>query len=188
MTTQDKGALRKLMRQLGRELDPAERDLRSRTIRTALSALIAELRPQRIALYLALPDEPDLAPLLPELARDYELYLPRVVDRETIAMHRYSPGDSLEEGASFHLVEPTGDAPVVEPARLDLIVVPALAYDREGYRLGRGGGYYDRYLRQTRAYTVGVSLGLGEIEALPREPWDIPLDQILSPFAPVQMD
>lgn len=129
---------------------------------------------------MALPDEPDLTPLLPELATTHQLYLPRVIDDETMAFYRYRQGDPLEPTGHYRIAEPQ-PLERVAPSTLDLIVVPAMAYDAEGYRLGRGRGYYDRYLSSTRAYTVGVSLGLLPIASLPRSPWDIPMDQVILP-------
>lgn len=178
----DKATLRSQLRQRGRSLSSQDRETRSIPIRHALLALLTELNPQRIALYIPLPDEPDLTPLFPMLLDRSEVYLPRCVDTETMVMHRFLPGDELTPGALPMLREPKAHAPIVEPQWLDLIVVPAMAFDRDGFRLGRGRGFYDRYLRETRAYTVGVSLGLMEIDTLPRDEWDVPLDQILSPL------
>ncbi len=58
---------------------------------------------------------------------------------------------------SFGLMEPLASNHVVVPEELDFIIVPALTYDLDGYRLGWGGGYYDRYLLRTRAFTAGVT-------------------------------
>ncbi|WP_424962799.1 5-formyltetrahydrofolate cyclo-ligase [Ekhidna sp.] len=65
---------------------------------------------------------------------------------------------------------------------LDLILVPLLVSDKKGYRIGYGGGYYDRLLKETKALKVGLSLSPPVDEILQREEWDIPLDYLITPF------
>lgn len=176
----DKSTLRRELRRIGRDVDLDYRARASASIAQQLATLIDELMPMRMALYVALRDEPDLTALIEPLAHKREVYLPRVLDESAIAFYRYRPGDELISNGSWGIQEPT-TSEVIDPMHLDLIVVPAMAYDREGYRLGRGKGYYDRYLSATRAYTVGVTLELMAVERLPRDTWDIPMDQILRP-------
>ncbi len=81
----------------------------------------------------------------------------------------------------FGILEATG--PEVPIAELDLVVVPALAFDRQGYRLGWGGGYYDRALAElsASAVTVGVGFSFQLVDELPREPHDRPVSRVLTP-------
>lgn len=155
----------------------------SQRISKALLNIIEEQRPSRIALYMALADEPDLYPILDYVASQYEVYLPRVESAEEMKCYRYISGQKLSREGKYQILEPVGTIEeAVEPSSLDLIVVPALAFDVEGYRLGRGKGYYDRYLAQSSAYCIGVSLGLVSIDRLPRDEWDLPMDIVLSPL------
>ncbi|SHI13214.1 5-formyltetrahydrofolate cyclo-ligase [Sporobacter termitidis DSM 10068] len=75
--------------------------------------------------------------------------------------------------SSYQLLEPLGSTQVVAPEALDFIIVPALAYDREGYRLGYGGGYYDRFLLKTKAFTAGIARERLLMDAVPREAHDV---------------
>lgn len=75
----------------------------------------------------------------------------------------------------YHLMEPLDSTHILQPDALDFIVVPALAFDLEGYRLGRGGGYYDRFLSKTQAFTAGITRERLIYEVLPREAHDIPV-------------
>ena len=68
---------------------------------------------------------------------------------------------------------PPETAPLVEPDRLDFILVPALTYDRAGYRIGYGGGYYDRYLHEISAFTAGLGRERLLWDKLPNEPHDV---------------
>jgi 5-formyltetrahydrofolate cyclo-ligase len=80
----------------------------------------------------------------------------------------------------YHLLEPLSSTKVIPPDALDFIVVPALAFDHDGYRLGRGGGYYDRFLFKTKAYTAGVTRERLIRDVLPREPHDIPVQYVVT--------
>ncbi len=87
--------------------------------------------------------------------------------------------DELSE-SWYHLLEPLNSTRIIPPEALDFVVVPALAFDREGYRLGRGGGYYDRYLLKTRAFTAGITRERLMVSVLPREAHDIPVQCVVT--------
>jgi 5-formyltetrahydrofolate cyclo-ligase len=82
--------------------------------------------------------------------------------------------------SDYGLLEPLKSERVVLPEALDFIVVPALAYDRDGYRLGWGGGYYDRYLLRTGAFRAGIGRHRLLRERLPREAHDVPVDCVVT--------
>ena len=84
----------------------------------------------------------------------------------------------LELGA-FHIEEPTGDN-TVSPEEIELVVVPAVAYDRQGNRLGRGKGFYDRLLATTRATKIGVAYEFQIVDEIPCEPHDVKMDMVIS--------
>ena len=82
--------------------------------------------------------------------------------------------------AMLGIPAPPDTAPVIDPEELDLIVVPALAYDRAGHRIGYGGGYYDRYISGIPAFTVGLARELLMKEKLPVQPHDIAVKCIIT--------
>jgi 5-formyltetrahydrofolate cyclo-ligase len=90
-------------------------------------------------------------------------------------------GDETTLAKNKKIEEPVGN-PIVDVSSIDLIVVPALRIDRSGYRLGQGGGFYDRALKDISAFSIGL-IHPDEIssEDLPRENWDIPLDAAATP-------
>ena len=73
------------------------------------------------------------------------------------------------------------DCPRVEPAEIDLILVPGTAFDVRGHRIGQGGGYYDRYLNRTRAVRVGVCHDFALLSAVPSEAHDARMDIVVTP-------
>ncbi|MBU6471492.1 MAG: 5-formyltetrahydrofolate cyclo-ligase [Alphaproteobacteria bacterium] len=132
--------------------------------------------------YAALPGEADPARLLAELARlGALLALPRVAAKAMpLAFHRWRSGDALAPGA-FGVPEPD---PAWPPSTPSVVLVPLLAFDALGWRLGYGGGYYDRTLAALRARhaiaAVGVAYAGQEVENVPYDAHDEPLDMILT--------
>ena len=89
---------------------------------------------------------------------------------------------SLNELKETHigLLEPLDSKQVILPEDLDFIIVPALTFDKDGYRMGKGGGYYDRYLSRTNAFKVGVGRQRLIRETLPREAHDVSVDCVVT--------
>ncbi|NMG59027.1 5-formyltetrahydrofolate cyclo-ligase, partial [Geitlerinema sp. P-1104] len=91
--------------------------------------------------------------------------------------HSWQVGDRWVPGA-FGIIEPHPDSPQIAPETVDLILVPAVACDQRGYRLGYGGGFYDRLLSQPQwreIPTLGIVFEFAYLAELPIEPWDCPL-------------
>ncbi len=86
----------------------------------------------------------------------------------------------MRRPAPFGLLEPGEDAPIVEPGAIDLAIIPCLAADRSGHRLGHGAGYYDRYLPLLDCPTVCLCRGRALVERLPSEPHDIRVKMVLT--------
>lgn len=132
--------------------------------------------------YWPLAGEADARPSLEELAaRGFACALPVVVRKaEALVFRAWTPGDDLIPGLHGSL-EPRAGAAEMEPT---LLLVPLVAFDREGYRLGMGGGYYDRTLAALRArrrvVAVGLAHGAQRVDRLPRDLYDEPLDWVLT--------
>lgn len=133
-----------------------------------------------IAGYAAVRGEADPFPLMAALANQgHALCLPQTLD-ETLVFRSWKPGDPLVVGR-FNIPEPDAKA---KERRPDLILVPLLAFDSHGYRLGYGGGFYDRYLSEHRAKrtirAIGIAYAGQKVDELPREPTDEPLDAVVT--------
>jgi 5-formyltetrahydrofolate cyclo-ligase len=135
-----------------------------------------------VSAYVAIGDEADPAPLLHALrAQGQIIALPRVAGRgKPLDFHRYDAGQTLVPGG-FGLLEPQRDWPQIEP---DILVVPLLAFDARGYRLGYGAGFYDRTLAKLRAarnvLAVGFAFAAQEFETVPHDENDQKLDGIVT--------
>ena len=87
--------------------------------------------------------------------------------------------DELQSGA-YGIPEPSSGAPEIPPDEISLVIVPALSCDRNGYRLGYGGGYYDRFLARTHAAAAALCAESRLTDVLPREPFDLPCNYIIT--------
>lgn len=128
--------------------------------------------------YWPLPDEVDIRPLLTSLlAAGKTVVLPKVTGDETMELRRMDSEDDLKEGA-FHIMEPVGE-PFEDYDSIDVALVPGVAFDAAGHRLGRGRGYYDRFLAdKTRLLKVGVCFPFQRIAWVPTDANDVTMDKI----------
>lgn len=136
--------------------------------------------------YMSLPDEISTGPIMGWLhAEGYLLAMPVMQGRHAPLLFRaWSPGDDMEARV-WGIAEPTDDKPAVVP---DILLVPLLAFDAQGWRIGYGGGYFDRTLRSLRAKgritAVGIGLDELEVDAVPHLDYDERLDWVLTPSGP----
>jgi len=129
-----------------RQLDEQQKADYSRQILEQLKLQLDKLQLQRIGLYSALPDEPQLLPLIEQLhAADCRCYLPRCQPGYSLSWHL---ADADLQAQSYGILEPQADSPASAASELQLVIIPALAYNTRLQRLGRGAGYYDRLLAQ----------------------------------------
>ncbi len=138
--------------------------------------------------FSAIRDEIDLAPLLARLAGEgHRLALPVMQGKGRPLLFRaWAPGDAVAS-AKWGIAEPLPDKPEVYP---DVVLVPLLAFDPKGYRLGYGGGFYDRSLAGLRAKKPLVAVGIAydelKIDAVPHLDYDQRLDWVLTPSGPLR--
>lgn len=153
----------------------------SQALRERLTPWLSARPERRIAAFAPLPGEPDLLALAERLP-DFHWLLPRVVDGESLAFHRYQGLAELHPGA-FGIAEPDPASPSVAITDIDLFLCPGLAFTPSGVRLGRGKGYYDRALAGARpdAVFVGVCFPSQLQSSLPAEAHDRPMHHLATP-------
>ena len=119
------------------------------------------------------------------LAHGKRVAVPVVMPGTKTLAHALIDGlDQLVVGP-WGLAQPDPAAAIWLPAeaRIDLIVVPGLAFDRRGYRIGWGGGYYDRFLAQVQAVKIGLCYDALVLDCIPGEPHDVPVDMVVAETA-----
>ncbi len=175
----DKTEIRRRMRRLNRALTADEREALSEELFRAVEACEPFQKAHVVAAYCALPDEPATdAALRRWVEAGKRVAVPRV-EGERMRFFFYDAAH-LQAGA-FGITEPTPTAELCPPARIEVMVVPGVAFTTAGDRLGRGRGYYDKYLSQSdfTGYTIGVGYPHQRIESLPMEAHDVRLDKVL---------
>lgn len=183
MTPQDTATQTRLQKQALRRQMRLQRDNDQDCWPAIVQNLCAEphfARANTILLYSALPDEVPTRQLIEQLAGDGKtVLLPRVVSDTEMEFRRYTGDKDLQQGA-FGIDEPTGRL-FTDYHRIDVAVVPGMAFDRRGHRLGRGRGYYDRFLsRVHHLYKIGLCFPWQLVDAVPTDPHDILMDCVVS--------
>ena len=168
----EKKALRKEMRSRIAALDEKELAKSDEAIYNNVSAL-PELRDaETVFLYLSVGHEVDTRRLIETLVRaGKRVALPVSLPAGEMYFALYDPA-AMRDGAVVPIPEPDSSAPRIDPQDGDVILVPALSYDREGYRLGQGGGYYDRFLGRRKLTSVGLGRDVLLLARAPRETHD----------------
>jgi len=138
-----------------------------------------------IASYMPIEREADIEPLLRRLLeRGWRVCLPRTECGE-MTFHQVDDLDHLIPGA-WQIRLPPKDAPLVTAQQIDIAIVPVEAADLNGYRLGKGGGYFDRYLPGCRCIRCGVAMRYQIVDSIPLDHWDEPLDRLCTPDAMIE--
>ena len=130
-----------------------------------------------IATYLSFPHEFQTQELIEQALKDgKKVLIPKTYPKGRMEFVVYDPQQLVK--TSFGLLEPQGDLEVVEPSQIDLIHVPGLAFTTEGYRIGYGGGYYDRYLEHFTGHTLSTVYPC-QIQEFNLEDHDIAVQEVL---------
>lgn len=148
-----------------------------------------------LLLYYSLPDEVNTHEWIDELvAEGKRVLLPVVVNDKDMVIREYTGKHDLAEG-SFHIMEPIGKLfPVEKYPEIEVAIIPGMSFDAGGHRLGRGKGYYDRFLTKlrgmeenhcerkeadgTEVYKIGICFGFQKLQEIPFESHDILMDEV----------
>ena len=132
---------------------------------------------KHVMAYVAFRGELDLTALFGMLP-DVEWIVPRVVGKDLV-LHPYDPARLVRH--RYGMLEPAADLPIVAADTLDVILVPGVAFDRQGGRMGFGGGFYDGFLPTTGALRVGITFDDCLLDAVPCDTHDQRMDWVVTP-------
>jgi 5-formyltetrahydrofolate cyclo-ligase len=154
----------------------------SQAVCQALAAWEPFQAARQVLAYHPFRGEIDLLPLMSDYSEKH-WYLPRVSADHVMDFHRYHPDAPLRDG-KYGIAEPHPDgAPFEQADAQTLILVPGVLFDRQGYRLGYGKGYYDRFLSHpgmADLQRIGIVPAPLLVDALPHDPWDIPMQVLIN--------
>lgn len=157
-------------------LTQEERQAAADTVFEIIETTAAFMLSDHILMYNSLADELPTHAFFDRWSTRKHFYLPRVngVNLDILPYDK----SKLHLGA-FNIEEPDGDD-IVDLSIIELIIVPAVAYDRHGNRVGRGKGFYDRLLAETRAVTMGVAFGCQLYDEIEPDEFDVPVQYVIT--------
>ncbi len=180
----EKAELRRSLIKRRQSMSVAEWKLYSDRICTYITTSPLFTQAKTILAYFSFRQEPEISPLFADISFDEDTQMtkrwgfPRCVG-DSLSWHLYNK-DSLQKSV-YGIIEPHADAPIIKPGEVDLMIIPCVACDYQGYRLGYGGGYYDRLLSSPEwatKPTIGIVFDFAYLPHLPIEPWDQPLQNV----------
>lgn len=177
--TMDKDQLRKDIRQRKRQFTGAQLDELSFRVIERILKHPRVIKAHTLMLYYSLPDEVDTHRLVTILASEGKrVLLPKVIDGENMELREYHSESDMCIG-SYGIMEPIGK-PFTDYSSVEVALVPGMAFDAEGNRLGRGKGYYDHFLPHlTHAYTIGICFDFQKTDHVPINEHDRKMDQVI---------
>lgn len=175
----EKKAIRQAVRQMKVGITNSQRQKDAVAVFSKLERLREFQTAQRIMIYWALKDELPTREFILKWCSAKSFFLP-VVSGDLLELKRFVGEKEMVPGELLGIPEPEGER-LEDDEVVDLVVVPGVAFDRFGNRLGRGGGYYDRvFSRLTSAFKVGVGFACQLIDQVPVEPHDEVMDVVIT--------
>jgi 5-formyltetrahydrofolate cyclo-ligase len=178
-----KNALRRDAVRRLRAIPPEVRAGASAAIATRVWMLPEVAGAQTLLLFASTVEEPDTDAVAAEaVRRGIRVAYPRSLAERRLSLHAVPSPDALRPGR-YGIREPDESVcEVIEVDEVDVALIPGLAWDRDGRRLGRGAGYYDRLLGTPgwRGYRCGIFFASQEVPVVPAEGWDVPLDAVVT--------
>lgn len=175
----EKSEIRRNIRRLRMMLSDMEKEEAASEVFAQLECTPAFMLAQNILMYHSLPDELSTISFLRKWKDRKNFFLPRV-NGVNLDLLPYIESE-LEKGA-YDIEEPTGsDTANVDD--IDLMIIPAVAFDRQGNRLGRGKGFYDRLLASSRATKIGVGYEFQLMDEIPSEAHDVPMNMVITQYS-----
>lgn len=175
MNCMNKAQLRRSVKQRKLSVTAENKLAEAENVFRAIEKMACFKKAKSVLLYYSLPDELPTHKFVEKWSATKDIYLPRVVGNN-LEVAKY---DDCVTTGKFGIGEPVSLP--VSPSTMDLVIVPAVALDRCGNRLGRGKGYYDRLLPECgNAYKIGVCLNCQLFETIPVEPFDVALDAVIT--------
>ena len=166
------------MRERKRAVSMEEKLRRSDTIMQLVEQQEAFRRATVVLLYWSMADEVQTHAFVERWYKEKTLLLP-CVQGDDLVLRQYTGPECLVAGEQFGIGEPTGSV-WNDLNAVELIVVPGVAFDHQGNRMGRGRGFYDRLLKSTpRAVKLGVAYGFQMLDTIPMEAFDVPMNLVI---------
>ncbi|PKP39159.1 MAG: 5-formyltetrahydrofolate cyclo-ligase [Bacteroidetes bacterium HGW-Bacteroidetes-15] len=172
-----KQLLRQEIRELKKKADKQRMLSASQKIFHQVEELTEFKSAKTILAYWSLPDEVQTHDFVMKWYREKQILLP-IVAGEMLEIREFSGMECMEPGSSFGILEPK-KGKAVNNINIDLVIVPGVAFDLQGNRLGRGKGYYDKLLKNKDTYKVGVCFDFQLVDKVPVDSFDISMNIVV---------
>jgi len=176
-----KTVLRKALLEKRKNIPSLSRRLKSRRIFRKLFQATVFKKAEFVALYYGIAPEVETKSFLKKILKDKKIYLPRIDLKKSLSLCRVrSLSNDLKKGA-YNIMEPKVSCERRPAGQMDVIILPGVAFDRKGGRLGRGGGYYDRLLRGAgKALKIGLCFREQIVKKVPMNVCDVSVDRVIT--------
>ena len=172
----EKSDIRRKIKSLRMMLSEMEKASAADEVFAQLEKTAAFMMAEKILMYHSLPDELQTVRFLRKWSDRKRFFLPRV---NGVNLDLLPYEETRLELGSFHIEEPTGND-FADVDDIELMIIPAVAFDRKGNRLGRGKGFYDRLLATSKATKIGVGYEFQLFDSIPSEPHDVAMDMVIT--------
>ena len=173
-----KNQLRKEIRQLKKQVDAETSKQKARIVFAEVETLEEFKQANVVLAFWSLPDELPTHDFVIKWSSSKKIVLPVFVGNDLV-LRLFESTEQMEQSKHFGIMEPkTGK--IVDPKEIDFAIIPGVAFDKKGNRLGRGKGFYDRLMPQFREITrVGVGYEFQLVESVPVTQFDLPVDMVI---------
>ncbi|HEY9124723.1 MAG TPA: 5-formyltetrahydrofolate cyclo-ligase [Bacteroidales bacterium] len=172
----NKSEIRNSIKELKKKQSQDYYPVHSQIIADKIERLPQFVHSQTIAMYWPMPMEVDLTPLIIKYSTSKTILLP-VVSDDDIVFSQFE-GESQMKKNRYNILEPTGTV-FSDIEQIEALIIPGIAFDKSGNRLGRGKGYYDRFLSTSNAFKIGVCFEFQLFESIPALPHDVKVNMVI---------
>lgn len=174
---EDKKKIRDIVKEKKKEYSLEKKIEISKKIMSSLSTKDYFQKSKTIAFYWSMPDEVFTHDFILSWYKEKRILLP-CVENDILLLREFKGMETMRKGEAFSILEPIGEV-FNDFENIDLILVPGIGFDKNGNRVGRGKGYYDKLLHNSKAIKVGVCFPFQVFDSIPMEEFDIKMDFII---------
>ena len=176
----EKALLRQEVKRLKALLTEEELQRKSALVWAQVEKNLQFMQAKSVLLYWSMPGEVYTHDFIRSIYKKKSIILP-VIDGDMLRLALFEGEQSLRKNDVMNIYEPQG-IDYHSPEKIELAIIPGIAFDRKNNRLGRGKGYYDRLLPQLKSYNIGVCFNFQLFDAIPAEEHDIPMDAVITGY------
>ncbi|NSW46548.1 MAG: 5-formyltetrahydrofolate cyclo-ligase [Bacteroidales bacterium] len=175
---EEKKILRKHIKTLKSSYTFQDLENKSHKIITHIQNFLNIQKPSIIMAYWSLPDEVLIQEWIIKNSSQYTILLPVIHENELVVIP-FTGTDNMQKVPPFGILEPIGET-FHNIDKIEIILVPGMAFDRRGFRMGRGKGYYDKFLPKTSGIRVGICFDFQLLDKIPIDEYDAQMDYIIT--------